>query len=44
VSVHKLYCKPAKPLSKDMQQVFVEGTMSDVREHFQVNLRERISE
>ncbi|CAF3389354.1 unnamed protein product [Rotaria sp. Silwood1] len=35
VSVHKLYCKPEVPLSKAMQQVFVEGNISDVREHFQ---------
>ncbi|CAF0845752.1 unnamed protein product [Rotaria sordida] len=35
VSVHKLYCKPKTPLSKEMQQVFINGNISDVRQHFQ---------
>ena len=39
VSVHKLYCKPKKELSKAMQQIFIEGTLSDVIENFQVNKR-----
>ncbi|CAF0847266.1 unnamed protein product [Adineta ricciae] len=34
VAVHKLYCKPKKPLSKAMQQVFIDGNMSDVRKNF----------
>ncbi|CAF2952900.1 unnamed protein product [Rotaria sp. Silwood2] len=35
VSVHKLYCKPKVPLSKTMQKVFIDGNISDVRQHFQ---------
>ncbi|CAF1247175.1 unnamed protein product, partial [Didymodactylos carnosus] len=35
VAVHKLYCKPEKPLNKDMQKIFIEGTIDDVRENFQ---------
>ncbi|CAF3501411.1 unnamed protein product [Adineta steineri] len=35
VSVHKLYCPTKKPISKAMQKIFVEGNISDVREHFQ---------
>ncbi|CAF2224718.1 unnamed protein product [Rotaria magnacalcarata] len=34
VSVHKLYCKPKVPLSKEMQQVFVTGNIDDIRKHF----------
>jgi len=35
--VYKQYCKGARPLEKQLRDVFVTGTVDDVIQNFQVN-------
>ena len=36
--VHKFYCPYSKRLEKEKRNIFVKGTMQDVRKDFQVSL------
>jgi hypothetical protein len=38
--VHKYYCRDSPRLDKELRNVFVKGTMNDIRKDFQVIYQE----